>query len=131
MDKEEKVHFETIDNVASSFSVSKEVVVRRLLDCGKIDQEEYDCFTKEIVSKFNEEKERLKEETRLKKELGEFSGFCTSPDRKAIDRTSSITSQRLLNGYKENVYSRLEISEFLKINLNCTDKFLNEVEKWS
>lgn len=129
--KVEKIHFENLDNLASLFSVSKEVIVRRLLDCGKICNEEYNSLTKEVINKFNDEKERQKEETRLKKELGENPNFCTPSERKAIDRTSSITSLRLLYVYRENIYSRLEISGFLKINLNSTDKFLNEVGKWS
>ena len=116
-----------IRSIANRFSVSREVVIRRLLDTGRINNTEYDTYADE----FRKEVEREREEQRLAKQAGLKTGFRTSVSREAIDRTSSVVCKTLYYGYGEELFSKRDIAQHLGIAQKHVDKFLAEVSIWS
>lgn len=113
--------------IANRFSVSREVIIRRLLDTNRINNIEYDTFADE----FRREVEREREEQRLARQAGLKTGFRTSVSREAIDRTSSVVCKTLYYGYGEELYSKRDIAQHLGIAQKHVDKFLSEVSAWS
>ncbi len=120
----------SIDNIqliADKFSVSKEVIIRRLLDCGRISDSEYKTYSDEFRAII----EKDREEQRLARKAGIQTGFGKSPSRDAIDRTSSVVCKTLYYGYGEEIYSKRDIAQHLGIAQKHVDKFLLEVSKWN
>ena len=113
--------------IASRFSVSREVIIRRLLDTNRINSIEYDTYADE----FRREVERDREEQRLARQAGLTTGFRPSVSREAIDRTSSVVCKALYYGYGEEMYSKRDIAQHLGIAQKHVDKFLAEVSAWS
>lgn len=113
--------------IASKFSVSREVIIRRLFDTCRINEVEYNTYADE----FRREIEREREEQRLAREAGLKTGFHTSISREAIDRTSSIVCKTLYYGYGEEMYSKRDIAQHLGIAQKHIDKFLTEVSLWN
>ena len=118
---------DSIRLIANRFSVSREVIIRRLLDTGRINDAEYDTYADE----FRREIEREREEQRLAREAGLKTGFRTNVSRDAIDRTSSIVCKTLYYGYGEEIYSKRDIAQHLRIAQKHVEKFLAEVSKWN
>lgn len=116
-----------IQLIANRFSVSKEVIIRRLLDCGKISETEYRTYSDE----FRRMIEKEREEQRLARKAGLQIGFGKSVSRDAIDRTSSAVCKALYYGYGEEIYSKRDIAQHLGIAQKHVDKFLREVSKWN
>ena len=120
----------TIDDIsaiAKKFSVSKEVIIRRLLDCNFINNTEYQTYANE----FSVIVEREREEQRLLRESGVPSKFRRNITYQTIDRTSSAVCKTLCYGYGEEVYSKRDIAQHLGISQKQVDKFLMEVSKWN
>lgn len=116
-----------ISAIAKKFSVSREVITRRLLDTGKIDGVEYETYFDE----FSRELERDRENHRIARRAGIKTSFYTNVSRAAIDRTSPSVSQVLYYGYGEELYSKQDIARHLGIAHKHVDKFLMEVSKWN
>lgn len=116
-----------ISVIAKRFSVSREVIIRRLLDCGKINSLEYTTYSEE----FRREVERDKEKQRLARKEGIDTGFRQNISRDAIDRTSSAVCKMLFFGYGEELYSKRDIAFHLGIAQKHVDKFLMEVSRWN
>ncbi len=115
-----------IQKIANRFSVSREVIIRRLLDIGEIDIIEYDTYT----DIFNQEIEQERERQRIAREQGIKIGSSKNISREAIDRTSPSVSKMLYHGFSEEVYSKQDIARHLNIDQRHIDKFLMEVSKW-
>ena len=113
--------------IAKRFSVSREVIIRRLLDTDRISNNEYDTYADE----FRKEIEREREEQKLARQAGLNTRFRTSVSREAIDRTSSVVCKTLYYGYGEELYSKRDIAQHLGIAQKHVDMFLAEVSKWS
>ena len=113
--------------IANRFSVSKEVIIRRLLDCGRINDTEYKTYSDE----FRREIEKEREEQRLARKAGLQTGFGKSVSRDAIDRTSSVVCKTLYYGYGEEIYSKHDIAQHLGIAQKHVEKFLMEVSRWN
>ena len=116
-----------IRRLASRFSVSREVIIRRLLDTDRINNTEYDSYADE----FRREVEREREEQRLARQAGVQTGYRASISRDAIDRTSSVVCKTLYYGYGEEKYSKRDIAQHLGIAQKHVDKFLAEVSTWN
>ena len=119
----------TLDNVrsiAKRFCVSKEVVVRRLLDAGYLTQEGYEGYVAEIRRIFEVEREA----ERIARREGRGRSIPKSPARTAADKNSSFTCRALLIGYGEGYFSKQEISGILGMKEKHVPKFLSEVGKW-
>ena len=113
--------------IANRFSVSKEVIIRRLFDTGRITAVEYDTYADE----FRREIEREREAQRAAREAGLKTGFGTNPSRDAIDRTSSVVCRTLYYGYAEEIFSKRDLAQHLGIAQKHIDKFLMEVSAWN
>jgi Zn-dependent peptidase ImmA (M78 family) len=115
-----------IETMASRFSISKEVVVRRLLDTSRFTQDEYDTFANEIRQNFLQQKEADK----LARQEGRGQQIPKNVSREAVDKTSPTICRILLIGYSDGYFSKQEVSGFLGIKEKHIPKFLAEVAKW-
>lgn len=118
---------EDIRRIADHFSVSREVVVRRLLEICRINQNEYDTYSDLFRREIEEEREKRK----IQRRNGVKLSVPRNMSREAIDRTSPSVSKILYQGYVDNVYSKLDIARHLNVGQNHVDKFLREVSRWN
>ena len=118
---------EDIRRIADHFSVSREVVVRRLLEICRINQNEYDTYSDLFRREIEEEREKRK----IQRRNGVKLSVPRNMSREAIDRTSPSVSKILYQGYVDNVYSKLDIARHLNVGQNHVDKFLREVYSWN
>lgn len=121
-------HKRNIEQIANKFSVSREVIIRRLLDTGLITIAAHDAF----VDEFHQELEFEKEERRIARLEGrKVPGPFTDVSRDAVDRTSPAVCKVLHYGYGSDLYSKQDIARHLGISQKYVDKFLVEVSSWS
>ena len=124
-----KINVITLDDVetmAGRFSISKEVVIRRLLDTNRFAQDEYDTFANEIRQNFLQQREAEK----LARQEGRGQSIPKNVSREAIDKTSPTICRILLIGYSDGYFSKQEVSGFLGIKEKHIPKFIAEVAKW-
>lgn len=120
----------SLDNIrtmANTFSVSREVIVRRLLNIGIIDQTEYNTYN----NAFRQEIEREKAEQKIARQEGNSKGIPRDISRETYDKTSSAVSGLLRYGYGEDFFSKRDIAQHLGIAQKHVDKYLMEVSKWN
>lgn len=116
-----------ITEIAGRFCVSKEVVIRRLLDIGRIKKPAYTAYMEE----FRRIVEQERVEQRLARQEGRPTKFASQPpERTAIDRYSSVLCTILYKGYSEELFSKQDISRYLGIGQHHVNKFLQEVSLW-
>ena len=118
---------EDLKQIADRFSVSREVIIRRLLDLNKISKIEYDTY----VDMFRKEIDYEREKQRTDRKNGINNSIPRNISREAIDRTSPSVSKVLYRGYGEEIYSKQDIARHLNIDQKHINKFLTEVAKWS
>ena len=118
---------EDIRRIADHFSVSREVVVRRLLEICRINQNEYDTYSDLFRREIEEEREKRK----MQRRNGVKLSVPRNMSREAIDRTSPSVCKILYQGYVDNVYSKLDIARHLNVEQNHIEKFLREVSRWN
>ena len=117
-----------IEYLADKFSVSKEVIIRRLLDTGYIDDTIYETYADE----FRRDVELQKEERKIAKQEGRsLPGPKKVVSREAIDRTSATVCKVLCHGYGNEIYSKQDIARHLGISQKHVNKFLMEVAAWN
>lgn len=127
-----KVHYaepysiKDIEKIAKKFSVSRDVIVRRLLDTGKISEPEYHKYS----DAFRLEISQIREAQRNARQNGQKTGFGLDMSKVAFDRTSQSVCIALYQGYCENIYSKRDIANHVRIDQKHIDKFLLEVSKW-
>lgn len=117
----------SIRHLADKFSVSREVIIRRLLSCNRISEKDFYLYSEE----FQRELKQEREERRIAKESGFSVGIPKVIYREAFDRTSINVSKALYYGYREEVYSKKDIANHLGIAQKHVDRYLTEVEKWN
>lgn len=117
---------EDVKQLADRFSVSREVIIRRLLDLNKISKIEYDTYADLFKQEIDDERERQRADRRN----GIQNGIPRNISREAIDRTSPAVSKVLYRGYGEEIYSKQDIARHLNIDQKHINKFLMEVAKW-
>ena len=118
---------EDLKRIADRFSVSREVIIRRLLDLNKISKIEYDTY----ADMFRQEIDYEREKQRTDRKNGINNSIPRNISREAIDRTSPSVSKVLYRGYGEEIYSKQDIARHLNIDQKHINKFLTEVAKWS
>ncbi len=116
-----------IEAIAGKFSVSKEVIIRRLLDCKYINDMEYAAYSEE----FRKIIEKEREEQRIARKEGVKTNVYKNVSRDAVDRTSTSVCKALYYGYTEDIYSKRDIAHHLGIAQKHVDGFLQEVSKWN
>ena len=119
---------DVIEKVARHFSVSKEVIIRRLLDVSPpyIDKVKYLAFAEEFAQMYEHNKELAKQ---ARKE-GRASNIFISPNRDAIDKNSTSLSKCFLHGFGEGLFDKQDISRYLGLSPRHVDKYLWEVSTW-
>ncbi|MFR8087554.1 MAG: ImmA/IrrE family metallo-endopeptidase [Lachnospirales bacterium] len=118
---------EDVKHMAERFSVSREVIIRRLLDLNKISKIEYDTY----ADLFRQEVDQEREKQRTDRKNGIQNSIPRNISREAIDRTSPAVSKALYRGYVEEIYSKQDIARHLNIDQKHINSFLKEVAKWN
>ncbi len=121
------ISLQLIENLSKKFSVSKEVIIRRLLDTGYIDSSTYKQFARQIQEMFDDQRRKLREQ---------ISAELAPPIRRimyreAIDKTSSRLCTVLYKGFTEGVLQKQDISRYLGLEQKHIGNFISEVSKWS
>lgn len=117
---------EEVDNIAKKFSVSSEVIARRLYDVDKCGKAWYIRISDELNRRFYTDRENQREAVKL----GLSDGLKRNMSREAIDRTSSSMCDALLKGYTEGIFDKSDVSVHIGIGIKHVDKFLTEVSGW-
>ena len=120
------IDLETVDSLAAKFSVSSEVIARRLLDIGKCDSTRYKAITAELDSRISQDRENR----RTARLMGIPVSIPRNMPREAIDRTSTDMCRMLLRGYSVDIFDKADISAHLGIGIKHVDKFMTEVLTW-
>ena len=115
-----------VDVIANKFSVSSEVIARRLYDTGKRGRTWYEQVSAELSQRFHDEREKLKAAVKM----GLRDGPRRNMSREAIDRTSASLCDVLLKGYSEGIFDKADISAHSGIGQRHVNKFLLEVMGW-
>lgn len=117
---------DTIEAIAKKYCVSKEVIIRRLYDTGRMSKDEYDTYANEIRQNFEKERQAQK----VARKEGRAPNIAKVPSREAIDKTSPAICKVLLIGYSDGYFTKQEVSGLLRIKEKHIPKFLTEVAKW-
>jgi len=120
---------EIIEQIAKQFCVSKEVIIRRLLDItpAYISKIEYQTFADEFLRRIEQEKADAKQA----RAEGRAQMVYSSPSRDSVDKTSIALSRSFLYGYGDGVFSKQDIARYLGIAQRHVDKYLQEVASWN
>lgn len=118
---------EDILQISKHFSVSRDVIIRRMFDLNKIDQLEYETY----ADLFRREVEKEREEQREARKNGMTVGIPRDISRETIDRTSPSISRLLYYGFGEDYFSKQDVARHLGIDQKYINKFLMEVSTWS
>ena len=122
--------YENLQKYADAFSVSREVIARRLLDYRFITRDEYDVYTRQLQKEYNESIVREREEARKARLEGRQYGFPRSQGIIAADRNSTAYCKALCKGYYNEILTKQDISRSLNIRTHNVDKFIAEVGRW-
>ena len=120
------ISLDGIKTIADRFSVSREVITRRLFDTGRFTKDAYDTFTSEIRRSFEQEREAAK----VARSEGRTQPVPRNISREAVDKTSTSLCRVLLIGYGEGIFSKQDLSGLLGIKEKHIPKFIAEVAKW-
>ena len=116
-----------IEEISNTFCVSREVIIRRLLDLDKITQISYDTMRSLLAKEIDDRREADK----IKRASGQTTGFATSPALKAMDNNSISLSRAIYVGYCEDVFTKYDVSQMLSLKLKHIDKYFKEVSQWN
>ena len=120
-----EIDLDVISSLADKFSVSKEVICRRLLDTGKISQQSYSQLIASIKMQFENDRRAAQEYRKLTGQR-----IPRNISREAIDQTSSTLCRTFFHGYREGFFDKQDISRYLGIKQSHIEKFIWEVSKW-
>lgn len=119
------ISLDGIKTIADRFSVSREVITRKILDTGRFTKDAYDTFMNEIRHSFEEEQEAA----RIARSEGKAQSVPRNMSREAIDKTSSSLCHVLFIGYGEGLFSRQDLSGLLGIKEKHIPNFIAEVAR--
>ena len=121
----DEIDLDGVSSLADKFSISKEVICRRLLDTGKITQQRYSQLTTAIRLQFESERKAAQEYRKITGQV-----IPRNMSREAIDQNSSALCRTFFHGYREGLFDKQDISRYLGVKQNHIDKFIWEVSKW-
>lgn len=121
----EEIDLDMIEAIAAKFSVSKEVICRRLLDTQKITQPHYSSLMATIRTAFENEREQMREYRRIT-----GKPIPRNISREAIDQNSSSLCKTFYHGFREGYFDKQDVARYLGVKQNHIDKFMWEVSKW-
>lgn len=101
------------EKLAELFSVSRDVISRRLYDLGFIDKRQYES----IIEFYDDEARAKREEEKLKREAGiEPNFFGLSAEKKVADKFGSVYCESVLRGVEGGLYSEYDAGKRLNVN---------------
>jgi len=115
-----------IEIIAGRFSISKEVIIRRLLDIKQFTQDEYDTFANEIRQAFLQQREVEK----IARKEGHRQPILKNVSREAFDKTSPAICRILLIGFSDGYFSISGEYQCDVIFLIDRDLFICECKSW-
>ncbi len=122
----DKLSIDVIDSLAKKFSVSSEVINRRLFDTKIVDRRSFDYVNKELVERFNTDRERTRNEIKM--------GLKNPPRRnmsmEAFDYNSAYYCETIFKCYQEGLFDKADVSNCIRIGQKHVNKFMLEVMKW-
>ena len=121
----DEIDLDMIESIAAKFSVSKEVICRRLLDAQKISKPNYSSLMAIIRTVFENEREQMREYRRITGKI-----IPRNISREAIDRNSSSLCKTFYHGFREGYFDKQDVARYLGVKQNHIDKFMWEVSKW-
>lgn len=122
---ENEISINSIDNFAEIFSISSEVTIRRLYDLRLCTKEQYINYSKLLMKRYIDSKERLKQE----KNKGIVSDYKRNDVMEAIDKTSSGFCRLLVSSYANGELDKFDIMKNVGIEHKNVNKFVSEVIK--
>lgn len=113
---------DSIEKVSRRYSVSRDVVARRLYDCKYLDKHAYedllDIFARQIAEE--------KEEQRRKKEAGEKTGWPAPYERKVADSFGSLYCQLVAQGLSFGLLSERDACSAFGVEAEKLGKVFKE-----
>lgn len=106
----DEIDLNLISKLAAKFSVSKEVISRRLLDIGKISKSQYSALTDAIRISFENEREAIR--------ISRKNSGVKIPrniSREAIDQNSPSLCRTFYNGFREGYFDKQDVARYLGI----------------
>lgn len=113
---------ESIERTAKSYSVSRDVVARRLHDCGYLDKPAYE----ELLEIFSREVAEQKEQQRKKKALGERGGWSVPHERVVADSLGSLYCGLVNEGLSTGLFSERDACNAFGVDANKLEKVFKE-----
>ncbi|MFN8657687.1 MAG: XRE family transcriptional regulator [Candidatus Obscuribacterales bacterium] len=108
------VDAEDVESLASRYRVSREVVLRRLLICGKIKQSFYD----RMFSVYRQQYESIKEAQKAKEGGPKYSV-------RAFNAAGPLFARLVLQNYREDKITASDVADYLSVKMG----YLPEIEK--
>ena len=103
----DEIDLNLISKLAAKFSVSKEVISRRLLDIGKISKSRYSALTDAIRISFENEREA----TRISRKNSGVK-IPRNVAREAIDQNSPSLCRTFYNGFREGYFDKQDVARY-------------------
>lgn len=122
-----RIDIDVVDSLADKFSVSSEVIARRMYDCvDGCDKSWYNSICALLAARIT----KGREERKQARQMGIDTPFGRFMHREAIDRTSTDLCRSLLRGYSIDLFDKRDISSHLGVGEKHIDSFLTEVLAW-
>lgn len=114
-----------IEKLSNIYSVSREVIIRRILDLGYMNKSLFE----EKMEQYKIELDEDKVAQRKASENGQ-SNFFTNVPRDTFDKNGSSMCKALYKGFNQDLYSQWDVSNYLGIKPKHIPKLFEEVIRW-
>lgn len=116
---------DTTEKLAATFSISKEVISRRLMDAGYLSKSEYE----ERLERYRRELQKEKEQNRERRLAGEPTGFAQPAERVAVNKYGSLYCGALLRSVDRGLYSSYDVGGMLGVKAEKLPGILREMSR--
>lgn len=113
---------EAIRALAARYSVSREVIARRLLDLGQIQRNDYETLIRNIQAEYEAEQRESRSSSLTK--------YRPNVARAAFDRSGASVCRALQHGVDREIYSQQDVGDFLGIKLKHIPSLFAEASRW-
>jgi Zn-dependent peptidase ImmA (M78 family) len=113
---------QVIRALAARYSVSREVISRRLLDLGHIQRHDYEEIMEVLRAQLAAEQNRSKS--------FDLSKYHRDVAREALDKNGMSLCKILQRGIDHEIYSRQDVGDFLGVKLKHIPHLLAEASRW-
>jgi len=113
---------EDIRALAARYSVSREVIARRLLDLNQIQRNDYETLIRNIHAEYEAEQGKPRSSSLTK--------YHPNVARAAYDRNGASVCGALQRGVDREIYSQRDIGDFLGLKLKHIPGLFAEASRW-